>query len=148
MGTALVILGLLLAAALGYVRLAASDPDVWHAPELDPVPLGEHPGTGRFSARYQVSGDGTETLARLHEVARSSPRTTVLAGEVKDGKVTYVTRTRMIGFPDYTTVALQTDLQTGETSLQIYARLRFGLDDLGVNRARVQDWARQAGLKR
>ena len=146
MGTALVILVLLLAAGLGYVRLAASDPDIWHTPDLEPVPLGEHPGTGRFSARYQVSGDGTEALARLHDIARASQRTTVLAGTVESGKVTYVTRTRLIGFPDYTTVALQTDLQTRETSLQIYARLRFGLDDLGVNRARVQDWARKAGL--
>lgn len=131
---------------LGYVRLAPSDPSVWHEPDLPDVPVGEHSGTGRFSARYNFEGDGAAALARFHRVALDTPRTEVLAGDLQSGKITYVTRSRVIGFPDYTTVSLEPGLQTGQPSLQIYARLRFGLDDLGVNRARVRDWVRRSGL--
>ena len=59
------------------------------------------------------------------------PRTSVLAGSVDTGRITYVTRTQWMGFPDYTTVE-----QQGET-LKLYARLRFGRSDFGVNAVRV-----------
>ena len=39
-----------------------------------------------------------------------------------------------MGFPDYTTVQLKDD------RLMIWARLRFGRSDLGVNRRRVDRW--------
>ncbi|WP_243614316.1 DUF1499 domain-containing protein [Shimia aestuarii] len=48
--------------------------------------------------------------------------------------ITYITRSRMIGFPDYTTV-----LQAGE-ELLIHARSRFGRRDFGVNAVRVERW--------
>ncbi|MEM9126862.1 MAG: DUF1499 domain-containing protein, partial [Pseudomonadota bacterium] len=67
-------------------------------------------------------------------IARASARTSVLAGSVSDGLVTYVTRSRLIGFPDYTTAQ-----QDGDT-LRIHARLRFGRSDFGVNRNRVDTW--------
>ena len=56
--------------------------------------------------------------------------------------ITYVTRSRVFGFPDYTTVR-----QAGDT-LEIHGRLRFGESDMGVNAARVDGWLerlRQAG---
>jgi len=48
--------------------------------------------------------------------------------------ITYVTRSRVFGFPDYTTVR-----QAGP-QLEIYGRLRFGRSDLGVNAARIDGW--------
>ena len=51
-----------------------------------------------------------------------------------DGQVTYVTRSKWMGFPDYTTV------RNSEEVLELWARSRFGQSDLGVNRARVEDW--------
>ena len=63
---------------------------------------------------------------------RGLPRTQVLDGSVEDGRVTYVTRTRVIGFPDYTT------LEYSNGQLKAYARLRFGQSDLGVNRERLE----------
>lgn len=82
--------------------------------------------------RRQASGP--KGLARLHAVALRTPRTVVLAGSVQQGHVTYITRTRFIGFPDYTSVVQQGD------DLLIYGRLRFGRRDFGVNKARVDGW--------
>ena len=58
----------------------------------------------------------------------------MLAGSVEQGMITYVTRSIVVGFPDYTTV-----LQNGD-QLVIYARLRFGRSDFGVNHARIKRW--------
>ncbi len=48
--------------------------------------------------------------------------------------VTYITRTAVIGFPDYTTVRLR------DGRVEIYGRARYGLSDLGVNAARIDSW--------
>lgn len=79
------------------------------------------------------------TLAELDQIAQQTPRTKVLAGSVDDGMITYVTRSRLIGFPDYTTVEAKDGMVT------VYARLRFGRSDLGVNRRRVEGWIKALG---
>ncbi|MEM7597390.1 MAG: DUF1499 domain-containing protein [Pseudomonadota bacterium] len=121
----------LLAALIGvglYVRLAPSDPGVWHAmpDEMEDVDMD--------GGAKRVVEAGQDALARLHAIALATPRTQVLAGSVDDGKITYVTRSRVFGFPDYTTV------MQSEDTLKIHARLRFGKFDLGVNAARVDAW--------
>lgn len=126
------LLWLLIAAgvAMGaYIRLAPSDPARWHvAPE----------GAVRDmnSGVVRIVDTGPDGLKRLDEIALQTPRTTVLAGSVSEGMITYVTRTKVFGFPDYTTVQ-----QDGDT-LRIYARLRFGRKDFGVNKARVESWTK------
>ena len=79
------------------------------------------------------------TLAELDQIAQQTPRTKVLAGSVDDGMITYVTRSRLIGFPDYTTVEAKDGMVT------VFARLRFGRSDLGVNRRRVEGWIKALG---
>ena len=79
------------------------------------------------------------TLAELDQIAQQTPRTKVLAGSVDDGRITYVTRSRLIGFPDYTTVEAKDGMVT------VFARLRFGRSDLGVNRRRVEGWIKALG---
>lgn len=136
----LVGVGLALAGA-AWVRLAPSDPAVWH---VDPKAAA--PGEGRFVVRpeggdvaFPVSAlSPAELLGRLDAVAMATPRTMRLAGSVDEGRITYVTRTKGLGFPDYTTVEAVEG--PGGTSLAIFARLRFGKSDLGVNRARVEGW--------
>lgn len=113
---------------LAFIRLAPSDPDRWHvAPEVTEdleFPAG---------VKRQVP-TGPDGLDRLNTLALATPRTSVLVGSVKDGMVTYITRSKLIGFPDYTTVQQDGDM------LEIYGRLRFGRSDMGVNRARVGAW--------
>jgi len=113
---------------LGYIRLAPSDPRLWHvAPEVSENKTFK-------SGVKRLIATGPDGLARLDAIIRATPRTRVLTGSVESGMVTYTTRSTVFGFPDYTTVQ-----QDGD-NLQIYARLRFGRSDTGVNRARVEAW--------
>ena len=68
------------------------------------------------------------------------PRTHVLAGGPDVGLTTYVTRSALWGFPDYTTIA-----QDGD-AIVIRAHLRFGQSDMGVNAARVRSWVAALGM--
>ena len=111
---------------LAYVRLAPSDAARWHKP----VTISEDKTFKGGAARVIVASEGT--LAKLDAAAQALPRTTVLAGSVAEGRITYVTRSAAIGFPDYTTIE-----QDGDT-IKLYARLRFGRSDLGVNGARLR----------
>ena len=124
----LVLLALVVGAA--YVRLAPTDPKHWHG-----MPQSVSPGDLDGGAVRVVSGD----LAALDAIIRATPRTQVLAGDVAQGMITYVTRSRVFGFPDYTTVR-----QSG-AQLEIYGRLRFGKSDLGVNAARIDGWLQRLG---
>lgn len=141
MKNTLVLLAVLIVAGVAWIRLAPSDPARWH---VDPLQV--DPGEGRFVVRPEGGdmrfGPFPESpealLARLDRVAMGWPRTQRLAGTPEDGRVTYITRSRVFGFPDYTTVAALA-VQDG-TDLAILARLRFGRGDMGVNRARVMAW--------
>ncbi|MEW2911546.1 DUF1499 domain-containing protein [Leisingera sp. JC11] len=128
----LMLLGWLLLAAivagLGFIRLAPSDPLDWNTqPELSEDK--EFRG-----GVFRVVRTGPDGLERFHRIASHAPRTSVLAGGPDDGMVTYITRTQVLGFPDYTTAAQDGDL------LKVYARLRFGRSDLGANKERINTW--------
>ena len=111
-----------------YIRLAPSNPARWHVAPVAEVDQDLPSGVLR------VVETGPDGLQRLDLIARATPRTSVLAGSVDEGMITYVTRTKWIGFPDYTTVQ-----QDGDTQ-RIHGRLRFGRRDFGVNKARVDGW--------
>ncbi|MEP3332951.1 DUF1499 domain-containing protein [Sedimentitalea sp.] len=118
----------LVVVAMGYIRLAPSDPVEWH--QMPDQPQVEDFANGVI----RVVETGPNGLAELDAIATATPHTERRFGSVEDGMVTYVTRSLVFGFPDYTTVR-----QTGDT-LEIYGRARFGKSDLGVNRARVEGW--------
>jgi uncharacterized protein (DUF1499 family) len=120
---------------LGLIRLAPVDPLDWNTqPEFT------EDKTFRGGV-FRVVRTGPEGLARFDQVASAAPRTKLLAGSVEDGLATYVTRTQFLGFPDYTTARQDGDF------LKVYARLRFGRSDLGVNGARIAGWLRQIGIQ-
>ncbi|APG47398.1 DUF1499 domain-containing protein [Phaeobacter porticola] len=134
MGRVVIFIWLSIAAivvVLGFIRLAPSDPLDWNTqPEFS------EDKTFRGGV-FRVVRSGEDGLARFHIVASNAARTRVLAGSVEDEMVTYVTRTRLLGFPDYTTAR-----QDGEL-LKVYARLRFGRSDLGANNDRINSWIAQ-----
>lgn len=111
-----------------WVRLAPSDPARWHV-----ASKGGEDRDGKGFVVRRLRG-GAEHFDQLDQLIRNTDRTTVLSGAVDSGMVTYVTRSKLWGFPDYTTVE-----KRGE-DLVIHGRLRFGRSDLGVNRARVEGW--------
>lgn len=126
-----IVLLVVLVLAIGlavYVRVAPSDPARWHVMPDDVTDRDLEGG----AMRVVDAGEGG--LARLHEIVTDTPRTTVLAGSVEEGMITYVTRSKVFGFPDYTTV------QQSGGKIRLYGRLRFGKSDLGVNAKRVDGW--------
>ena len=136
-------LALALAGVAVWVRLAPSDPSVWH---VDPAKVAQR--GPRNSFLLAPGGDGPPltltdppevVAARLEGIALATPRTTLLAGQ--GTFATYITRSALFGFPDYTSVHILPD---GDGSqVLIFARSRFGDGDLGVNRARVDEWIAQ-----
>ncbi len=93
-------------------------------------------GVGMQSAAWTPQ---IETFtAQFRVIALAAPRTRVLAGSVEEGMITYVTRSRVFGFPDYTTLHVTADAQGSRATL--YGRQRFGKLDFGVNSARIQGW--------
>ena len=140
---------------LAYIRLAPSDPAVWHiepavlipdaalsAREPDIAPAATNgpvnlPG-GSFAIVVFEDAEAGTVMRNLDVVAQRSTRTTLLAGTPEQGHMTWVTRSRLLGFPDYTTAkAMQVDQNV---HLLIVARQRFGREDLGVNSRRLSDW--------
>jgi hypothetical protein len=136
-----------LAASVGigvtlYIRLAPTDPAVWH---IDMAAEGFQPPENaklfciQPENRYgPIAGDPANYLKRLDAIALATPRTTRLAGSVGDGRITWVTRTLLIGYPDYTTAQVLPG-----PALCILGRQRFGVYDFGVNAARIGAWVQE-----
>jgi len=129
---------------LGWVRLAPSPPETWH---VDPL---EAAGTGTPNEVFVLPEGGArqapvfdlsapDLARRVDEMARARPRTSRLAGSPETGLMTFVQRSRWIGFPDYVTIRV---LPRGDDAamLAIWSRSRFGHSDMGVNAARVERW--------
>jgi uncharacterized protein (DUF1499 family) len=139
----LLAVAVLILAGLAWIRLAPSDPGRWNRdPRLAVA------GAAGFVAgpRGQIDAPAFDLppealLDRLAEVASGWPRTRLL---VRDGlRATWITRTRVFGFPDYTTV--EAVPEGGGTRLLIHARQRFGRGDHGVNAARARAWLAALG---
>ena len=91
----------LLAGLWLYVRFAPSDPARWPVdPETADAPAG-----GSFRTRFEMAVPPEAALSAVQAVALETPRTKVFAGAPHDRRITFVTRSRFWGFPDYTTVA-------------------------------------------
>ena len=142
---ALVVLILLVAGFVGFIRFAPSIPDRWNV-AISRDTIAE---TGSCAAAMITERNGAYAaclspmppaalLTQIDTIAMTTPRTTRLAGTPGEGRITWITRTPLMGFPDYTTAeAIETP---SGTRLDIYARQRFGSGDRGVNAARLKDW--------
>jgi Protein of unknown function (DUF1499) len=125
-----------LVAFAGYVRLAPLDPVRWHRASQAEWPWGEIVANDN-SATLRLGldiGAPTDLLQRLDAIALATPRTVRLAGSVETGRITWVTRSLVWGFPDYTTAEARAD------GTYLDARSRFGQRDMGVNAARLKAW--------
>ena len=133
-----------LLALMAWVRLAPVDtaglnasPAVYgwdHDGPWDEVVAMEGGASLRLSA---AMGAPDDLLARLDAIAMATPRTLRIAGSVAEGRITWETRSRVWGFPDYATAEARPD------GLYLHARLRFGKSDMGVNAARLRTWLSQ-----
>ena len=139
-------LALLLAAAVAYVRFAPLDVAGLH---VDPETAERPRPRGQFLVR--VGGDleprvfegPTNALTRqLQRVIAATPRTELLAGDLATGHASYVTRSGLWGFPDVASIKV-VDIGDGTSSALILSRQVYGIEDLGVNKARVLGWLDQ-----
>lgn len=139
---------MLLVLAAAFVRLAPTEPEEWHVAPTQAA-VGDYPSRTGFETLRQITTGPEVVLALLDQVIMATPRTRRIAGDVTTGRITYQTRSALWGFPDYTTVAIVApdgaDANAAAPLLSLQGRLRFGADDLGVNRARMTDWLTQLG---
>lgn len=138
MTTFLIILAILLAIFAGlqaYVRFAPTKTADWTITPSDKAP-GDYKAEGSFTAVRFVEGDGSDFLQQFQRSILAEPRTEKL-GTVQ-GQEIYVSRSKLWGFPDYTTVALAADPASGKTHATVFGRLRFGKGDMGVNADRLK----------
>lgn len=132
---------ILIAGLMAYIRLAPSSPEVWHSQDY-PSGMGEKVTSTGYVWREEIAGDGTEQLRNLDRIIMDTPRTVRLTGSVEEKQITYVTRSMVMGFPDYTTIGVYQGQakDSDQRYLEINARLRFGKSDFGVNARRVKGW--------
>ena len=143
-------IALTIAAAI-YFRTASDDPAIWH---VDPVKV-ERTGNPND---YIVAPEGlrADQPDRISTVQVGTPKELLfqfdsiaaqkaerLAGSLDELHITYVTRTSVMGYPDYISVKA-TEVEGG-SALVIYSRSRFGKSDFGVNRERIDRWLAQIG---
>ncbi len=144
-----IVLAVLIAVGMAYIRYSPNDPTHW---DVDPFTA----GVAHLANGFLVSPSGgdevapvyhqaPEGLAReINRVALSQPRTALFAGSVDEGHMTYITRTRVFGFPDFTSVRVVS--APGGATFAAFARSRFGKSDFGVNRDRLESWLKTLKL--
>ncbi|MEQ6203492.1 DUF1499 domain-containing protein [Sulfitobacter sp. HNIBRBA2951] len=123
-------------ALLAYIRLAPTDVARWHKP----VGNAETTDGEGWSAR--VVPDGAGLLSDLHQAMLGVPRTELIAGSVGEGRLTYITRSKLMGYPDFTTIEAE------DGQIKLYGRLRFGKSDMGVNGKRLDGLLERVQAKR
>ncbi|MGY6694646.1 MAG: DUF1499 domain-containing protein [Roseinatronobacter sp.] len=125
-----------------YIRVAPVDPARWHE---DPR-LVARPATPNFHLIRMVGGDemprvfqrSAEELANTVDTVARADGGVLVAGSVQSGHMTYLTRTTIMGFPDFTSILIE---PAGEGAMLLaFARARFGHSDLGNNKARLERW--------
>ena len=116
----------LVVAFAAYVRLAPSDPSRWH------ISIPNEGDIDLVGGVVRIVPNSPDVFERLIKLMPKLPRTAVLAGTVEEGHLTYITRSKLMGYPDYTTI------ERSDETIKIFARLRFGKIDLGVNAARLE----------
>jgi hypothetical protein len=141
MRTLSVLVILLVAAVIGaaiFFRTVGMPTAVWH---VDPGAVSP-PDSPNFDLR---AGDTAPVIdaapdvvaARIDGIA-TEEGAQLIGGSPAEGHMTYVARSRIMGFPDAISIRV---LPVGEgTRVEIFSRARFGYSDMGVNAARVERW--------
>ena len=146
----LLIGGLAAVAALAggnFVRTAPIDPAAWHADPAEAVRSGKPNdylvAEGGDRAPPRFSARPAAVASAFDAVAMAEPGVTRLAGDPAEAHVSYVQRSRIVGFPDIVSARAVADGDGAR--LLVWSRSRYGHSDMGVNRARVEAWLARVG---
>ena len=146
MKTLLLVSAVVILAAMAWIRLAPIDRDRWH---LDPA---EADAPGRSGIRFvgldapRYPGDPDTVLDTLSDIILSEPRTRLLDGDVDEGMLTFVVRSRIFGFPDFVTVKAVSEGPQSKLSVVSRSFLTNG-SDWGVNASRMDRWLQEMRLR-
>ena len=142
----LTLLVFVVAVAAVYVRLAPFDANRFHKPVF-PAEAGDYEAMNSFTAIRAITTPVEDIVKTLDTVILETPRTQRMVGLPGMDVITYETRSRVFGFPDYTTVSIIEPGAVGNDGplLAIRGRARFGASDVGVNKARVLGWLERLG---
>ena len=129
----------LLAALIGLVaiRLIPVDTEAFHEdPALPEKRRSEVRLIGREAPRYSVEADAV--LEAFQRIATADFNTRLVEGSAEEGMMTFVSRSLVFGFRDFTTVKAVDE--AGGAKLSIFARPRANVYDWGVNKKRSDRW--------
>jgi hypothetical protein len=137
----LILVLLTLAGLIGaavYFRTVSMPPEVW---DVDPARV-TPPASPNFAllrgAEAPLFGMAPDVLGLRIEAIAMAEGAERIAGDPALGQMTYVLRSRLMGFPDAVSIRLVP--VEGGTRMEIFSRSRFGYSDMGVNGARVARW--------
>ncbi|HTT79168.1 MAG TPA: DUF1499 domain-containing protein [Stellaceae bacterium] len=93
----------------------------------------------RAAASPVFAVDADRLYWRVVRLATRAPRVTIIADDPRRRRVVLIQRSALFRFPDIV-IAEIVPLGSGRSSLALYSRARYGRDDFGVNRRRVERW--------
>ena len=130
----------LIGAVQVYVRFAPTQADRWVI-----VPNEKTVGDYRYDNGFMVVRDvdgSRDSVLKLFDQEMRTRRIATISGQN-----IYESRSKLWGFPDYTTVSVAPLPGMEQSRAVIFSRLRFGKSDMGVNRKRMNHILRRLGLE-
>jgi uncharacterized protein (DUF1499 family) len=126
--------------------------DIPEVPVIDFATLQRGPAPNQYLlcpaalCRTQTDGEApvfdvsvSKLRAEWDELIADQPRVQVLRRDLTNEQIDYVQRSRLLRFPDIITVRFL-PIDDTHATLAIYSRSVYGKGDMGVNRARVEEW--------
>ncbi|MDG2095940.1 MAG: DUF1499 domain-containing protein [Paracoccaceae bacterium] len=129
---------------LCYIRFAKPNESNWH---VDPELVSRNDLRNSFlinsksSNFFHYAVPVKELYIELYTILEEDKCQRVF-GDIDDGLITFVCRSRLFGFPDYVSISLR-ESETGVSTLSVFSRSRFGIYDFGKNKKRVTNWLQQ-----
>ena len=122
--------------------MAPLDADALHVDPAEVSPSGR-PNYALMvgTSGHFIQASPEEIATRVGAVANADGAMR-LAGSLEEGHVTYVVRSRVMGFPDI--ISLRWQSQDDGTQLEIFSRSVYGRSDFGVNTRRAHRWSQAA----
>ena len=135
---------LIIIIVLCYIRFAKPNASNWH---VDPELVAQNDLRNSFlnnsksSNFFYYAVPIKDLYLKLYEIAEADKCQRVF-GNIDEGIITFVCRSRFLGFPDYISISFK-EHETGKSSLSVFSRSRFGVYDFGKNKKRMKKWLQQ-----